>query len=153
VNDIDKADGRRGLYALGMTAGVIVLAIVLVILFGNSPDHAPKPTAPAETQTHKPTPGEIRATKNLLRVMYAKNLDKAFLDAGIESRTEAAGKDRSTLQIVSPLASRVMANQISEKLDWDYLGKIGFRRVVLTNDLDGELRQSYTWKVGPPQGK
>jgi hypothetical protein len=121
----------------------IALVIVLMIAAGQN-DSTPTPPAPVVANPNAPDPYADTADN---RAHYAATIDQSMLDSGIESTTTATGPKKTTLRIKYALTGRVAANTLSKKLDFNELHLRGFRKVVLTNGFDGELGQTFTWKV------
>jgi hypothetical protein len=97
--------------------------------------------ASSSTRTHISNPTQFD------RFRYARDLDQHMIESGIESTTTAVGPDCTTLRITYALAGRVMANDLQNKIDFERLKQLGFKKVVLTNGFHGGGEQSFEWPV------
>ena len=127
---------------------VVIFAIARVIAV-SSDNPAPRPSqvpAAENVGNMKLTP-PTKAEQRFLRKDYAAELDQRLLERRIESTTRTTGPDSTTLVITYVLAGRVSAHGLANNLDWNRLKELGFKKVYLTNGLEGELHQGFTWDV------
>jgi hypothetical protein len=128
-----------------------IFCFVALAVFIGAVQHTYTPASPPAdsapiVNAYKDTPGN-REIQREARVEFAKRFDQKMLDAGIESTTSARGAKNTTLYIKYALAGRVTANALGNKLDFAELKTYGFKKVVFTNEFDGELGHTFTWKV------
>lgn len=128
---------------------IVMLVAIISAGLSTHPSDIPPRTVLASPDAARAAAVSLAAALNTpkARIAYADNFDQQMLDAGIESTTKANGPKNTTLYIKYALAGRVTANQLGRKLDFGQLKQLGFKKVVFTNEFEGELGHSFTWTV------
>jgi hypothetical protein len=134
---------------------LIVVFLMIVIVVNGFRDAMTTTSTSSDSQspttpTTATTPAAPRVTvqpTQMDRWKYASELDQHMIESGIESSTRASGPDFTTLRITYALAGRVMANELGNKIDFDKLKQLGFKKVILTNGFQGSAGQSFEWPV------
>lgn len=122
---------------------VIILGWIILKAMYHSTETSMAETAKKAAFIQAATPEQLR----LERKKYAEDLDLEFIDEGIESKTTTMGPADTTLKIKYALLGRVAADRFGRRLNFKQLKSIGFKKVFLTNDFSGALRESYSWPV------
>lgn len=79
------------------------------------------------------------------RQIYVSTLEEAFIKKGIDTRVTALGSDRNQMRISYALMSRPLVYKFQNELNLDEKAKsFGFKKLVYTNGLDGELGETWT---------
>lgn len=86
----------------------------------------------------------LAAAKLDLRKSYARDLERRFLDDGMNIRVVTRGNDHTTLRITYVLVDRVWAHQMSKNGEmFSTLRQMGFKRLELRDGYD----ESYYWDL------
>jgi hypothetical protein len=129
--------------AVGVVAGLLFVWMV-----------ASKESSPAtyaridSTPTATPTPTSVDPKFQLVqRQVFAKTLENAMLDRGINCDVYLSGKNSTTLTLKYVLATKVFIRQFEtsdgEGENLAKMRQFGFRRFIIT---DGD-ENTWTWKL------
>ena len=143
--------GYRGISLVSIVlAATIALFGIAAILNSNEANvQTPIPIVNAgqAPDTNKPsTKSGIEPTRQL-RKSFAHQFDRKMLEAHLESRTTTYGAEDTTLFITDALAGQVRAKKIADALDFKLLNNLGFKKVLYTNGIEGEIGTTFTWGI------
>lgn len=85
------------------------------------------------------------ALKSVLRELYAKNLEQAFLDQGADTDVTVYGSNYDRIRIKYILSSRVFANEFGKSTLCSQIGEMGFKYIEIYGGLDN-MRWRWTFK-------
>jgi hypothetical protein len=83
--------------------------------------------------TDSVTEAARRVTARLARQAYAKRIEDAFLDKGMDVRVTCRGSDRTVLRLEYVLAGRVFVHQVDKSDLVTTAQRLGFTRVEILN--------------------
>lgn len=85
------------------------------------------------------------ALKSVLRELYAKKLEQAFLDQGADTDVTVYGSNYDRIRIKYILSSRVFANEFGKSTLCSQIGEMGFKYIEIYGGLDN-MRWRWTFK-------
>jgi hypothetical protein len=85
------------------------------------------------------------ALKSVLRELYAKKLEQAFLDQGADTDVTVYGSNYDRIKIKYILSSRVFANEFDKSTLCSQIGEMGFKYIEIYGGLDN-MRWRWTFK-------